>query len=123
MGTAYPRPIELTPDYTLCDGHWHLDAVLGHDLHDPAEAENRQGMHPEVYAPASERPVESPRPAAAQNVDYAQSDVDRDVDARVDVEALEGLDARMRSVVALLLLIHMSFSPPLVLLTLAAAPK
>ena len=80
-------------------------------------------MHPEAYAPTSERPVEPPHLAAEQSVDYEQSEVDQDVGARVDVEALEGLDARMRTVLALLLLIHMSFSPPLVLLTLAAAPK
>ena len=91
----------------LCDGHWYLDAVLGRDLRDPAESENRRGMLPEAYAPACERPVGLPS-AADQNVDYEQSDVDQDVGARVDVTALEGLDARMRSVVAMLLLIHMS---------------
>ena len=78
-------------------------------------------LPPEADAPASERPVE-PQSAADQNVDYEQSDVDQDVAARGGVETLEGLDARMRSVVALLL-IHMSLSPPLVLLTLAAAPE
>ena len=95
--------------------------MLGRALHDSAEAENRQGMPPEADAPASERPVEL-QSAADQNFDYEQSDVDQDVAAREDVETLEGLDARMRSVVALLL-IHMSLSPPLVLLTLAPAPE
>jgi hypothetical protein len=70
---------------------------------------DRQGMYPEAYAPYRERPVER-QSAADLNVGYEQSHVDQDVGARGDVEALEGLDARMRSVVALLLLIHLSLS-------------
>jgi hypothetical protein len=73
------------------------------------ETEHGQGMHPEADAPANERPVEPP-PAANQDVDYEQGDVDQDVGGRMDVEAFEGLYARMRSVVALLLLVHVSLS-------------
>ncbi len=52
----------------------------------PAEAEHRQGMHPEADAPANERPIEPPSPAH-QDVYDEQGDVDKHVCARVDVEA------------------------------------
>jgi hypothetical protein len=41
-----------------------------------AESEHGQGTHPEADAPANERPVEPP-PAANQDVDYEQGDVDK----------------------------------------------
>jgi hypothetical protein len=63
----------------------------------------RKGVHPEADAPANERPIEPPSPN--EDVYDEQGDVDHNEGAGVDVEALEGLDAGVRSVVALLLLI------------------
>jgi hypothetical protein len=64
----------------------------------------RKGVHPEADAPANERPIEPPSPVS-EDVYDEQGDVDDNEGAGVDVEALEGLDAGVRSVVALLLLI------------------
>src|SRR5918998_5376163 len=69
----------------------------------PGEAEHSDGVRPQADAPTYQRPVEPPS-SACEQVDHEQADVDHDVDGCVSVEALEGLDAGVRSLVALLII-------------------
>ena len=66
-------------------------------------------MCSQADAPAQERPVKSPYPTrepARKGVDDEQTDVDHHEDARVDVEAFDGLHASPGHFVTLLLILH-----------------
>src|SRR5215204_6843745 len=74
----------------------------------PSEAKNPQGVCSQADAPAQQRPVKPPYPArepARKGVDDKQTDVDHHEDARVDVEAFDGLHASPGPFVALLVLV------------------
>src|ERR687890_1441100 len=60
----------------------------------PTEAEDAEGVCSQADAPAQERPVKPPYPAresARKRIDNKKTDVDHHEDARVDVEAFDGL--------------------------------
>src|SRR5215216_2445152 len=77
----------------------------------PSEAEDAKSVCSHAEAPAQERPVKSPYPArepARKGVDDEQTDVDHHEDARVDVEAFDGLHASPGPFLTLLLVLHSS---------------
>src|SRR5215207_7387735 len=75
----------------------------------PSEAEDPQSVCAQADPLAQERPVKPPYPAcepARKGVDDEQTEVDHHEDARVDVEAFDGLHASPCPFVTLLLVLH-----------------